>query len=110
MTDLESTNQYSVIPSQHGTYVHDDIGILGTCADIFTPLRIKTLSNPGRKRMGIYGLCALSLLTVLLLLNGYALREESYIVIFNSLLAFAFSLFSLEKIISSILHMFKQFK
>jgi hypothetical protein len=98
------------IPSQHGSYIHNDIGVLGVCADIFTPLRIKTLSNPGRKRMGIYGFLALSLLLILICLNAYALREESVVVIFNSLLAFVFSVFSLEKLISSILHIFKPFK
>jgi hypothetical protein len=103
-------NNQEEIPSQHGSYIHNDIGILGKCADIFTPLRIKTLSNPGRKNMGIYGALALTFLFVLILMDAYALRNESIIVIINSLLAFVFSIFNLEKMIASILHFFKKFK
>ena len=68
-------------------------------ADTFTPFRIKDLSDKGKVNMGTYGICALSLLFVLTVLNLWALvkSDASIIVIFNSILAFIVSLFTLEK-------------
>ena len=82
-------------------------------ADTFTPFRIKDLSDAGKKNMGTYGILALSTLFVLTALNLWALivSDADIIVIFNSILAFVVSLFTLEKLIASILHiLLKQFK
>ena len=84
-----------------------------SASDTFTPLRIKDLSVTGKTYMGTYGLGALSLLFVLTAMNLWALIESdaSLIVIFNSILAFVVSFFTLEKLIALILHIvFKQFQ
>ena len=63
--------------------------------------------------MGTYGMGALTLLFILTVFNLWALIESdaSVIVILNSILAFVVSLFTLEKLIASILHIvFKKFQ
>lgn len=63
--------------------------------------------------MGTYGIGALTLLFVLTCLNLWALIESdaSVIVILISILAFVVSLFTLEKLIASILYiLLKQFQ
>ena len=84
--------------------------VRNVASDTFTPNQIKFLTTPGRINMGWYGVVALTFLLILTLMNGYALRNESYIVIGNSLLAFVVSLLALEKMIGSILHITKWFK
>ena len=89
------------------------IKIRDSASDTFTPFRIKDLSETGKYHMGTYGVAALTLLFVLTVLNLWALIESdaSVIVIFNSILAFVVSLFTLEKLIASILHiLFKKFQ
>lgn len=86
------------------------IKIRNKASDTFTPLQIKFLTKSGRKHMGIYGILALLFLFILVVINAYALRDESIIVIFNSLLAFVFAIFNLEKLIASLLHMTPPFK
>lgn len=84
-----------------------------SAADTFTPFRIKDLSEEGKRNMGTYGIIALTTLFVLTILNLWALvtSDADIIVIFNSILAFVVSLFTLEKLIASILHiLLKQFK
>lgn len=82
-----------------------------SAADTFTPYQIKFLTKSGRKNMGIYGMIALTILFVLTAMNAWALKNESVIVIANSLLAFVVSLLTLEKMISGFLNSFiKQFQ
>ena len=80
--------------------------IRNSAADTFTPYQIKFLSNNGRNSMGYYGIIALTLLLTCTTLNAYGLRNESPIVIFNSLLASTVSLFTLEKTVSGYLNSF----
>jgi hypothetical protein len=82
------------------------VKVRNSAADTFTPYQIKFLTKGGRKYMGCYGILALTLLLVLTLMNLYALRNESIIVIVNSLLAFVVSLLTLEKMISGLLNSF----
>ena len=82
------------------------VKIRNKAADTFTPYQIKFLTKGGRKNMGIYGILALTLLFVLTAMNAWALKDESAIVIVNSLLAFVVSLLTLEKMISGLLNSF----
>lgn len=95
--------------TQPSTYIK----IRNSASDTFTPLRIKDLSDQGKVYMGTYGIGALALLLVLTVLNLWALiqADASAIVIFNSILAFVISFFTLEKLIALILHIvLKQFQ
>jgi len=83
-----------------GTYIKTR----NTAADMFTPLQIKFLSKGGRKYMGWYGIFALALLTFLTLSNAYALKDESIILIINSLLTFVVATLILFKMISGLLN------
>ena len=89
------------------------ITIRNSVSDTFTPYQIKDLSDTGKKYMGTYGLVALSLLFVLSGLNLYALiaSDTNIVVIINLILPFVISIFTLEKLIATILHIFvKKFK
>jgi hypothetical protein len=88
------------------------ISIRNSAADTFTPYRIKDLSDNGKYYMGSYGFIALSLLVVLTIINLCALiqSDTNIIVIINLILPFIISIFTLEKIVATILHiLLKQF-
>jgi quinol-cytochrome oxidoreductase complex cytochrome b subunit len=90
------------------------IKILNTSADTFTPKQIKFLSKGGRRNMGVYGLCSIIFMIIILGMNLWGIiesGEDRPLIIFNLMLPsiiFFMSIFSLiGKILNSVLKQFQ---
>lgn len=88
--------------------------IIHSAADTFTPGQIKFLSRPGRKNMGIYGVCAILFLLIIVGINLWGLiksGEDRPLVLVNLLIPSVIFIMSIEKLIASLLYSFvKSFK
>ena len=110
--DLENSNPITIKERQKWEATQNfpiSIKICNSAADIFTPVEIKFLSNPGRKNMGIYGIYALIFLITMVGLNLYGLiksGEDRPLVLINLLLPSFIFIISTEKFISGLLNSF----
>jgi len=119
MTEEKSQSEHVISirsESHHSEDVTEEttlIKIRDFSADTFTPLKIKDLTPTGKKNMGWYGIVALTLLFIILVLDLYGLIQngESALVIINVMIPITVSLLGLEKLIALVLHIvLKQFK
>ena len=90
------------------------IKILNTSADTFTPKQIKFLSKGGRRNMGIYGLCSIIFMVIILGMNLWGIiesGEDRPLIIFNLMLPsiiFFMSIFTLiAKVLNSLVKQFQ---
>ena len=108
--DDNDISKESEVEEELGKYIK----LRNSAADTFTPFRIKTLSKPGRKNMGHYGLIAIIILLIIIGLDIYALiasGEKNAVVIVNLMIPIIISFLSIFKIIAAVLHfLLKQFK
>ncbi len=80
-------------------------------SNVFTPVKIKDLTQNGKKNMGYFGIIALTILIIIVGIDLYALLDENPIVIVNVLLPIIVSLLSVQKAIALGLHIiFNRFK
>ena len=90
------------------------IKILNTSADTFTPKQIKFLSKGGRRNMGIYGVCSILFMIIILGMNLWGIiesGEDRPLIIFNLMLPsiiFFMGIFTfIAKILNSLVKQFQ---